>query len=38
MGEMTLVLIDADHMEQRWRSLNVPDAEAHMVMTLTRVQ
>jgi hypothetical protein len=38
MGAMTLVIVDADHVEQHWVSLNAPDAGHMPTFALTRVR
>jgi hypothetical protein len=38
MGAMTLVLVDADHVEQHWVSLNAADSGHMPVFALTRVR
>lgn len=38
MGSMTLVMVDADHVEQHWVSLNAPDPEHMPAFALTRVR
>ena len=38
MGAMTLVFVDADHVEQHWVSLNAPDSGHAPAFALTRVR
>lgn len=38
MGAMTLVLLDADHIEQRWTAFNQGDVDHSPVFTLQRVK
>jgi hypothetical protein len=38
MGAMTLVLVDEDHIEQHWISLNVPESDHMPAFALTRVR
>jgi hypothetical protein len=37
MGSMTLVFVDADHVEQHWISLNAPESDHMPAFALTRV-
>lgn len=38
MGSMTLVIVDADHIEQHWTTLNAPEEANSMVFAFTRVR
>jgi len=38
MGSMTLVFVDADHVEQHWVSLNAPESEHMPAFALSRVR
>jgi hypothetical protein len=38
MGEMTLVLVDADHIQQRWRAFRGEKLDHEVVFELTRAR
>lgn len=38
MGEMTLVLVDDDHIEQHWTAFNSADEDHAMVMAMSRLE